>query len=90
MEARLLSARFGISLVEDLGGNLEVPIFHNRVSKETYRDVEKHVVQKLSTQRAKILQLTGRLVLIQYVLATIHLYIMQFMTIPKYNLNRID
>ena len=48
-EARTLSNIAGFTLAEDLGKYLGVPILHNRVLKNTYKQVVDKVLSRLNT-----------------------------------------
>lgn len=89
-KVRTLSALLGMPIVDNLSRYIGVPIIHNRVNKNTYQVMEARVIKKLSSWHAKSLSLVRRLILIQSVLATIPLYIMQTTSIPKATLNKIE
>ncbi|CAN1845361.1 Putative ribonuclease H protein At1g65750 [Linum perenne] len=88
--AASISAALGITLTQDLGRYLGVPILHGRTTKDTYRDILSRMDLKLAGWKAKSLSLAGRVTLAQSVLAAIPAYAMQTYILPADTCKEID
>lgn len=66
----------GSPLTNNLGTYLGVPIIHNRIVKNTYRNITDKMQKRLSSWKGRNLSLAGKLVLIKFVLSSIPIYAM--------------
>ncbi|CAN1145226.1 Putative ribonuclease H protein At1g65750, partial [Linum perenne] len=86
----LISARLGISLTQNLGKYLGVPVLHECTTMSTYQEVLARMDSKLAGWKTKSLRLAGRVTLAQSVLAAIPAYLMQTSVLPIDTCNQID
>ena len=80
--AKDISAICGSPLTGDLGKYLGMPLIHSRVSKNTYSDLVDKVQSRLAGWKSKILNIAGRVTLIQAVNSSIPVYAMQTAKLP--------
>lgn len=73
-----------------MGKYLGIPIFHERVNKNTFQFVLDKVNQCLSSWKAKTLSLAGRVTLTKSVLQALPSHVMQSCVIPKGVCDDID
>ncbi|XP_024042019.1 uncharacterized protein LOC112099143 [Citrus clementina] len=80
----------GLSVTNNLGRYLGMPLLHDRVSKKTYQSIIDNIDQWLSGWAAKHLSLVGRVTLAQSVLQAILIYAMQTTYLPSSVRIKID
>ncbi|CAN1170479.1 Putative ribonuclease H protein At1g65750 [Linum perenne] len=88
--SRLVAARLGIPLTQNLGRYLGVPVLHGRTSSATYQCILDRLDKKLSGWKAKSLSLAGRVTLALSTLGAIPSYAMQTSVLPIYTCEAID
>lgn len=79
-----------IPVTDNLGKYLGIPILHKRVNRDTFRYILDKMNKKLANWNVGTLSLVGRKILTQSALATISVYMMQSMAIPKGTCDDID
>ncbi|KAG5529761.1 hypothetical protein RHGRI_030220 [Rhododendron griersonianum] len=89
-KARRLSAASGISLTNDLGKYLGIPLLHKRVSKDHFNHILEKIQKRLSCWKSNTLMLAGRATLIQSSASPIPSYTMQTMKFPASVCDKID
>lgn len=80
----------GITVMENISKYLGIPILQKRVSKNTFGYILENMRKKLVSWKTESLSLAGRRVLTQSALATILVYSMQAMALPKGTCEEID
>ena len=80
----------GITVTDNLGQYLGVPIVHGRITKETYKYIIEKMSRRLKDWSSKRLSMAGRLVLNQMVLSVIPSFTMQTAILTKATCNVID
>ncbi|KAK9911967.1 hypothetical protein M0R45_035844 [Rubus argutus] len=85
-----ISTICGSPLTNDLGKYLGMPLIHSRVNKYTYAGILDKVQSRLSSWKCKVLNLAGRLTLINSVTAAIPNYAMQTVRLPMSICNDLD
>ncbi|PRQ37815.1 putative RNA-directed DNA polymerase [Rosa chinensis] len=88
--ARNISQICGSVLTTNLGKYLGVPLIHTKITKQTYAAVVDKVQGRLAGWKGKLLNLAGRLTLIQSVSAAIPNYTMQTVRIPMSICDSLD
>ncbi|XP_004301578.1 PREDICTED: uncharacterized protein LOC101313223 [Fragaria vesca subsp. vesca] len=88
--ASSISATCGSPLTSDLGKYLGMPLIHSRVNKHTYDAIFYKVQSRLSSWKSKVLNMAGRLTLIQSVTSAIPNYAMQTTKFPVSLCDRLD
>ncbi|KAG8378977.1 hypothetical protein BUALT_Bualt07G0040500 [Buddleja alternifolia] len=79
-----------MSSTNNIGKYLGVPRLHERVKTSTFKEVIDRILSKLSSWKARWLNLAGRTTLIQSVTLAIPAYAMQTSWLPTSVCNRID
>jgi hypothetical protein len=69
---------------------LGIPMHHRQLLNFEWSKVEERFQQKLSCWKAKYLSYGGRLVLLNSVLSSLHMFMMSFFEIPKGVLKKLD
>ncbi|XP_061370519.1 uncharacterized protein LOC133313201 [Gastrolobium bilobum] len=88
--AKEISGSLGIGITPDLGKYLGVPLFHKRVTKNTFRNVLDRVQGRLSRWNQSSLTLAGRATLAKSVLESLPVYPMQAAVLPKGICNEVE
>ena len=88
--ATFLSKKCGVTLTDDLGKYLGVPILHKRHSKEHFKFIIEKIQNKLNGWKAKSLSLAGRTTLVKAVTSTILNHVMQTNWLPQATCDQID
>lgn len=90
----MLKRRIGdlakIPVTHNMGKYLGIPILQKRVSKNTFAYILENMTRKLASWKTETLSLAGRRVLTQSALASIPVYTMQAMVLPKGTCEDID
>jgi hypothetical protein len=68
---------------------LGIPIHYRRLTSAEWKVVEERLQKHLSSWKEKLLSVGGRLVLINYVLTDMVLYMLSFFEVPKGVLQRL-
>ncbi|KAG8372576.1 hypothetical protein BUALT_Bualt12G0080400 [Buddleja alternifolia] len=87
---RCISGLLGFGCTNDLGKYLGAPLVHNRVSSNLYNELIDRVQSRLTTWKAKMLNIAERTALIQSVTPAMPSYIMQSSWISTAVCNRLD
>lgn len=82
IRANQICSELGFQVTTDLGKYLGAPIHHGRVSRITYNFIIEKVQRRLSSWKTSTLNLTGRAVLVNFVLHSIPSYSMQTASLP--------
>ena len=80
----------GVTVTNDLGRYLGVPIISGRITKQTYSYIVNKIKKKISDWSSRCLSMAGRLVLNQSVLSATPIYTMQTALVPITTCNEID
>ncbi|KAL6180703.1 hypothetical protein ACLB2K_047363 [Fragaria x ananassa] len=88
--ASSICATCGSPLTSDLGNYLGMPLIHSRVNKHTYDAIFDKVQSRLSSWKSKVLNMAGRLTLIQSVTSAIPNYAMKTTKFPVSLCDRLD
>ncbi|KAE8732459.1 hypothetical protein F3Y22_tig00002058pilonHSYRG00012 [Hibiscus syriacus] len=88
--ARDLSHLCGISLTDDLGTYLGVPIIHKRVNAGTHAPLIDKVMRKLAGWKGRVLSMAGRRTLIEAVSNAIPIHTMQTAILPVVVSKKLD
>ncbi|XP_019167697.1 PREDICTED: uncharacterized protein LOC109163410 [Ipomoea nil] len=80
----------GISVSDNLGTYLGIPILHKRVSKHTFGYILDGMKRKLANWKGNMLSLAGRRTLVQSALSSMPVYTMQVFKLPAGTCNDID
>ncbi|KAK9169574.1 hypothetical protein Syun_001714 [Stephania yunnanensis] len=81
--AENIARKLNISITEDLGRYLGVPLLHGRVLKTTYNALKQKVQAQAQKWNPSNISLAGRITLSRSTLASIPLYTMQTSLLPK-------
>lgn len=87
---RRIGETAGIPVSENMGRYLGIPILQERVSKKTFDYILDSMKKKLAGWKANSLSFAGHRILTQSALATIPVYTMQAMAIPRGTCEEID
>ncbi|XP_019157963.1 PREDICTED: uncharacterized protein LOC109154684 [Ipomoea nil] len=87
---RRLGEVAGIPVSDNMGKYLGIPILHKRVSKDSFAYILEKMKKRLSGWKRDSLSLAGRRILTQSALATIPVYTMQALALPKGTCDNID
>ncbi|XP_062006018.1 uncharacterized protein LOC133723218 [Rosa rugosa] len=80
----------GSTLTDDLGIYLGMPLIHFRVTKNTYAGLVDKAQSRLASWKGKVLNMAGRLTLIQSVNSSIPIYAMQTAKLPMKLCDKLD
>jgi hypothetical protein len=69
---------------------LGIPIHHKRISNADWKIIEEKFEKRLSCWKGKLLSYGGRLVLINFVLSSLAMFMLSFYEIPKTVLHKLD
>jgi hypothetical protein len=89
-QAQLYAELFGCNQGEFPIRYLGIPIHFQRLTNAEWKIVEERLQLRLSSWKAKLLSIGGRLVLINSVLSNMVLYMLSFFLLPKGVLSRLD
>ena len=78
-----ISSAFCLTLTNDLGKYLGVPLHHSRVKADSFNYITKKIMHRLSSWKASSLSLAGRLTLCKSIVLAIPTYAMQTSLLPK-------
>lgn len=81
--AQHISRKFNISLVEDLGKYLGLPILHGRAAKGIFEFILSKVNKGLAGWKSRVLSRVARSLLIQSVTSAIPYYAMNVIKLPS-------
>ncbi|KAL5768233.1 hypothetical protein ACOSQ2_015016 [Xanthoceras sorbifolium] len=76
-DARDIARACGSPLTDNLGKYLGLPLLHDRVNKNTFREILEKVQRRLASWKSSTLFLAGRITLIKVVTSAIPVYAMQ-------------
>ncbi|KAL5819904.1 hypothetical protein ACOSQ4_023746 [Xanthoceras sorbifolium] len=92
-DARDIVRACGSPLTDNLGKYLGLPLLHDRVNKNTFREILEKVQRRLTSWKSSTLSLAGRITLIKAVTSAISVYAMQSAKLPNdlcYKLDRVN
>jgi hypothetical protein len=69
---------------------LGIPMHYRKLSNKDWEQIEERIEKKLSNWKGKYLLVEGRLVLINYVLSSLPMFMLSFFKVPKGVLENID
>jgi hypothetical protein len=84
--SNIFGCKFGSLPVKYLG----IPMHVRKLNNRDWKMIEKRIEKKLSSWKGKHLSVGGRLVLINYVLSSLAMFMISFFEIPKEVLQKID
>lgn len=82
VKARSLSRLSGISLTQDLGNYLGIPLLHKKCNRSYFQFIIDKIQKRLSGWKTNLLSMIGRATLIQSVTSALPSYAMQTMDVP--------
>ena len=82
MRASAIINEFGVSLSTDVGKYLGVPLYHKRVTANTFNYVTSKLIQQLSSWKGNSLSLVGLLTLCKSACGALAIYPMQTSLLP--------
>ena len=90
LNTSLIGSALGVSVTNNLGDYLGMPLIHSRVNKNTYQSILDKVDRRLTGWNATHLSLAARVTLAQSVLQAIPVYAMQTTLLPPPVRHKLD
>jgi hypothetical protein len=84
--AQIFECNVGSFLFRYLG----IPMHHRKLLNKDRKHVEERFQKRLNCWRSKMLSVGGRLVLINYVLSSLPMFMLSFLQIPRGVLKKLD